>query len=132
MAVKPTIVFPSRGLRSRAEIQAALDAVHVFNVAWLRLHRLPDLLTSSVRYKREFPRERWLTIPELFAEGEGDCEDIACAFAAQLVASGRDPKARPYVRRANTGRGYHVVVLSGAGRELDPSIALGMGQTETA
>lgn len=133
MAVKPTFVFPRAGLTGAREIQAALDALFAFNVAWRRLYgsAFKPLLSSHVRYAREWPRERWLTLPELYREGVGDCEDLAAAYAAELVSTGRDTGARPYVRKANTGRGYHVVVLGGNGRELDPSIALGMGASET-
>lgn len=109
-----------RLLRSLCELDA--DAV--------RSGRLPQLYRAGVRYRREprEVREEWLTAPEVLSRGYGDCEDLACWRAAELMVSGEDPLARPILRR--TASGWHVVVLRSGGGIEDPSRVLGMGRRD--
>lgn len=83
---------------------------------------IPSLYESGVRYQREPPgRERWLTIPELYSRGVGDCEDLAAARAAELRLAGELAKAIV----VQTPRGsYHAVVERGDGTVEDPSLLL--------
>lgn len=113
-------------LRTRGGLQAALDALQTFNVGWLTLH--PDtvpLYDSGVRYRREpRGREEWTSLPVLLARGYGDCEDLACARAAELVVRhGVPARAIPYRTRSG---GWHIVVQTGPTTTEDPSRRLGM------
>lgn len=91
--------------------------------------RVPPLYESGVRYAQERPRdvrrhgEAWNRPARVAGLGHGDCEDLACWRAAELVVSGADPRAIPYIRPA--GRGMHALVSREWGVE-DPSAALGM------
>lgn len=86
----------------------------------------PDLHYSGVRYARE-RGETWQSIPEILANGKGDCEDLACWRAAELIVrKGIEARAQA-VRQSVGGRQYHIVVsLPVAGYTEDPSRALGM------
>ena len=86
---------------------------------------LPPLYHAGVRYQREpRGRERWQLAPQTYADGVGDCEDLATWRAAELRLAGVD--ARPVVYRAGR-RQLHVVVATPDGYE-DPSRVLGMGR----
>lgn len=107
-----------------------LAITYALNLAYLQAN--PDtvpLYASGVRYRREkrtadpnATLEEFVTIPELYAAGYGDCDDIAPAYAAELTARGIP--ARPVPVRTRIG--YHVLVETPFGRE-DPCRALGMG-----
>ena len=109
-------------LRTRGELQVALDALTAFDVGWLTLHpSTPRLYDSGVRYKREpRGREKWQTIPLLFARGFGDCEDLACARAAELIVHHGITEARAIPYRTRSG-GWHIVVQVGPTETEDPS-----------
>jgi hypothetical protein len=118
--------FALPDLRTRGELQAALDALTAFNRGWLALHpSTSPLYQSGVRYRREWPREEWLAIPLVKARGFGDCEDLAAWRAAELQErSGIPARAIPLKVRS----GWHIVVQTGPGTIEDPSRRLGMGR----
>ena len=68
----------------------------------------------------------------MLGRGFGDCKDLACFRAAELVVKeGID--ARPFVKRRFYPNGfalYHVVVIKPDGSEEDPSLALGMNPAD--
>jgi hypothetical protein len=79
----------------------------------------PPLYASRVVYRRERPGEEdWKSIDRLFADGEGDCEDLASARAAQLRHEGEQASA--IVVPTRTGK-FHAVVLRESGEIEDPS-----------
>lgn len=88
----------------------------------------PPLYGSRVVYRREPPGEEdWKTIDRLFAEGEGDCEDLSTARAAQLRGEGE--QAHAIVVPTPAGK-FHAVVLRETGEIEDPSrIMLAMEAT---
>lgn len=91
---------------------------------------LPLLYASGVRYQREnyaAREENWLDVLELYRLGFGDCEDLACARAAELQELGENAVALAVAkRRTNGSRLLHVVVKRGDGSTEDPSARLGM------
>lgn len=113
----------------RGSIQAAVDALTVLDVAYLRAYPdTPPLYRSGVRYEQE-PRnvfgareEDFLTIPYMLARGVADCEDMSAARSAELIVRGI--QARPVVMPVSGG--YHVIVRLPNGRVEDPSARLGM------
>lgn len=108
---------------------------------WTRYGRASPLLyESGIRYAREnrcsesledraCSEERFVTIPELYRLGEGDCDDLAAAYAAEARILRGDRGARVHVIQWRSGH-YHVVVRLGDGRIEDPSARLGMGKGE--
>lgn len=100
------------------------------------------LYASGVVYKVEPPgHEDWKDIPQLYADLEGDCEDLACARSGELLSgkglilrggryvSQRHPiKARPCIKWQKIGDMtlIHVMVLHPDGSIEDPSKLLGM------
>ena len=127
-------------LRSRADITFFLGQLTAANVYYLRQAAaagapFAPLYASGVRYEREHERgplerpERWRTIPVLHARRIGDCEDLACARAAELQQRGID--AQPELIHAAPGL-WHIVVRLPGGRMEDPSRRLGMSSNEVA
>lgn len=106
-----------------------LGALFEIDCAWLRSHpKAPGIYESGVRYQREPEgQEHWQDIRRTLELGHGDCEDLACWRAAELVVRhGID--ARPLYKWKKTPRGgtlYHIVVATPHGIE-DPSKRLGM------
>lgn len=121
---------PSRG--SQALIRAhdtLLWALCQLNVQWLGDNpTAPPLYDSGVVYEPERDGyELWCDIPRLLELGFGDCEDLACYLAADLIVSGY--KAHPFsiITAESTPRStmFHVMVSTPWGIE-DPSRELGM------
>lgn len=115
-------------LRIRAEpvlLTAALQGLVAVNRVLLRSGNYPALYRAGVRYVPE-PRgsENWQSIDGLYRARRGDCEDLACARAAELQVGG-ELRARAIVRRSGKGR-YHALVQRADGTLEDPSIVLGM------
>lgn len=106
-------------------LRALVDA----NCVFLATHRAtPRLYRAGVRYRAErWPRERWKGIAQVLRDGEGDCEDLACFRAAELVVRG--VAAEPIYRFRRLGRlsVYHILVRYPDGSLEDPSLLLGMG-----
>lgn len=118
--IRARLLLPLNGQR---DVQAAADAL----TGWNRYYRhtrpgtplIYDGFGKPVRYIRETGGpEEWQSIPYILASGQGDCEDLASARAAEL------PGARAVVVRS--GSGYHVVVRHADGTYEDPSRRLGM------
>lgn len=125
MRIRPSIGVE---LGDRSDLQAALDLLTAWNRYTLRKARaagrpFTPLLRSGVRYAREAieggrVREDWQDVRHLYASRRGDCEDLACALAAEL------PGARAVPLRSTVG--WHIVVARPDGRVIDPSRLLGM------
>ena len=90
---------------------------------------LTGIQQGRVRYRRADPREHWQSWRELVEQMErggkayADCEDLASAVSAELIAAGQP--ARTYVYKSGP-RLYHVVVKTDRWGLLDPSRAAGM------
>jgi hypothetical protein len=113
------------------ELAWALAACTAIDVWELRAFRaIPPLYQSGVRYAREVCRaptlpgacERFLTARQCLREGEGDCDDLACWRAAELIVMGE--RARAIAMPSSVG--FHVVVRRADGSIEDPSKRLGM------
>lgn len=118
-------------------IRAALEAVITANRLYLRLHHVPALYESGVRYEEEpagQPYEDFAAIPVVLTRGHGDCDDLVCWRIAELRNQGENAKVRlkwayDPIRNA---RMYHVLVRRGNGQVEDPSKRLGMGNHQAA
>lgn len=124
--IRASLRFP---LRDARDILAALDALTVFNVAYLKRHPgAPKLYNANVSYVREargpngHRLEDWLPVPLVYQRGEGDCEDLASWRAAELQLQGIPAQAWP----VRTKLGWHIVVRLPGGAFEDPSKELGM------
>lgn len=93
---------------------------------------LPPLYESGVRYQAERPgKEDWLDIPTLYSIGEGDCEDIAGAYTAELRERHNIPavpciKFKDFMVDEKLITLIHVMTLMPDGTTRDPSKVLGM------
>ncbi len=87
---------------------------------------LRGLRGGQIRYIKADPHEQWQSWEAVLAHGGGDCEDLASAVAAELVAAGIP--ARPVSWEVRPGL-WHVVVevlgLPGT-HWIDPSREGGM------
>lgn len=110
----------------RELLSAALLGLLAVNVVLMRRGGVPALYGSGIRYQREVKgREDWKDCARVAEDREGDCEDLACYRAAELVSSGEDLDARPAVIWTSP-RMLHAVVRRGDGSYEDPSRRLGM------
>jgi hypothetical protein len=127
--------FKGENTRSRSEaaLRVLLHALFTIDRMWLRSNpNAPRIYQSGVFYRAEpIGEERWRDIPSVLREGWGDCEDLACWRAAELVER-EGVAARPsYTWRRRPGISiYHIVVRLPDGRTEDPSRKLGMGTPE--
>jgi hypothetical protein len=120
--------MPFAGEREILLALAACTAIGVEEIGW---YKLPQLYRSGVRYAREVCRarqvpgacERFLSAAQCYAERVGDCDDLACWRAAELIRAG-DRAARAFVIRSSVG--FHIQVRHGDGTIEDPSRVLGM------
>lgn len=111
-------------------IRAILNATARVDQFYLRLHRVPPLYESGVRYQNE-PKgtiEEFATIPVILARGWGDCDDLAPWRVAELREQGEKARVRLQWKKSRRSgqRMYHVVVRRADGRIEDPSKLLGM------
>lgn len=135
---------------ARTQMQALADCLTICDRAYLKYERIPDVLNGRIRYDKDRPPrgsacgdDDWTDIKLLNQRGIGDCDDLACARAAQLQQAGIAARAIPLLRRSNGSHDYHIVVMwpqglssypptvykdpSGSGLLLeDPSRLLGM------
>lgn len=125
-------LFANEGQRPASErvLAKALDLLYTANVEYLRANpSTPSIYTPGlVRYEREpLPAECWKAIRYLIADGFGDCEDLACARAAELTVHS-NINARPAFSYRKIGNLsiYHIVVKLPDGTIEDPSKRLGM------
>lgn len=111
---------------NEASLRHMLAALTAINCDLLREYpSIPDLHSSGVKYRRE-TGEVWRAIPEILRSGYGDCEDLACWRAAELIVrKGVRAVAMP-IRQPVAGALYHIVVDTASGYTEDPSRALGM------
>ena len=128
------IVAPARGARG---LTALLGCIQLLDEQFLLSHpKFPRIYESGVHYQREpahheyksnriESEERWLTIPECYAQGWGDCDDLAPWLAAERRVRDKDADARAVIRKVATHK-WHVVVARGDGSIEDPSKVLGM------
>jgi len=118
-------------------VEILCDALTQIDLDYLRHHpETPPIYRSGVRYIREPFRQpcgdHWRAIPWVIEAGGGDCEDLACWRAAELIAGGK--KARPIWSKKQhpgppgVGLGvlYHILVELPCGEIEDPSKVLGM------
>ena len=112
--------------RRRRAYELLLDALTSVDVWARRLVHFPSVY-GSVRYERELDgSEVWASTPALFSRGYGDCEDLACDRAAELVTRGIPAVAAlQHEGRVGAVEQWHVVVARESGIE-DPSATLGM------
>lgn len=123
-------------LSMRATVHGA-DFLFKCNVDYLLAFGdlVPRFYEANLKYKS--PEDAcggdiWQDIPTLLGRRFGDCKDLACFRAAELVVKDRID-ARPFVKRRFYPGGfalYHVVVMKPGGVEEDPSIALGMNPAD--
>jgi hypothetical protein len=60
-------------------------AVTGYNRRWVRRTSPPPLYGSRTRYQRDPPDEPWLSADLVLERGAGDCEDLSCWFAAEVL-----------------------------------------------
>lgn len=96
----------------------------------IRLREGPfaPLYESGVRYRDEADnQEQWFSTLALYEAGFGDCEDLACARAAERLTIG--DHCQPSFQLQGTEGGqrlYHVLIQNPDGSHEDPSARLGM------
>lgn len=94
-----------------------------------RIHEL--IKNKKLRYSPEDPEEEWKSYDQVLREVRengvcyADCEDFATLAAAELVADGIDPAARPVIYQS-ADRLFHVVTWSPKYGYLDACIPGGM------
>ena len=118
-------------VRGVAGVQRAIDLV--FKRDLQIVGELPPLYECGVRYRRERRSgiedfkgaDRCLRDFHAGSPNGIDCDDLAPWRAAELVVSGVDPDAYPFVYQPRP-RLMHVIVVRGDGTLEDPSAMLGM------
>jgi hypothetical protein len=111
-------------------LDAALEATTQAATSQMTAGEAPtftDLLRQGVRWQPErFTDGEHFDLPSVVAErGNGDCDDLAPALAAELRATGADPHAVARVVRSGPER-WHAIVELSDGRIVDPSRMAGM------
>lgn len=97
-----------------------LEGVIAENIAQLRSGQYPPLYLSGVVYRPEKGTEDWLTLQQIHASGQADCEDLSAARVAELRFSGRDPLATVHIYHSAPAT-WHAVVRRGSGKIEDPT-----------
>jgi len=128
---KARIGIEPKGLTRKKSEKALLwllEALVNINRMELRRNTIPPLYRAGVRYQREESTEIWQDCVNIYKNGQGDCEDLACWRIAELRNNNK--KASPYIRyRVDPDSGmfiYHVLVMRASGKLEDPSFKLGM------
>lgn len=127
-----TEIFKTPRDRARGELalRLYLDTLFRLDIAYLRDYPdTPPLYEAGVVYKPEpIGLEKWKDVPVIMTDGHGDCEDLACWLAAEMVVR-KGIDARPVFEKQPTKTPgfslYHIVVV-GPGFREDPSKKLGM------
>ena len=131
---------PATRLYSERVMMGALRFLTWANEEYLRrFPETPTIYNSGVRYAMEAPHtENWEGIAKILEIKTGDCEDLACARAAELNINRAENtahkvrEARPLLLRKQRGDIvlYHVIVeithTDGSVTTEDPSARLGM------
>ena len=99
--------------------------VHIDQIYLRKFPSTPLLYACRIRYARD---PRWLDIPSLLHEGEGDCKSLVAFRVAELRQRGID--ARPCLKPGRDG--LHALVQWPDGHLEDPSTACGMSTSEDA
>lgn len=104
-------VRPGPGMRAGL-LRPLLDALTRANELYMATRiGVPSLYESGIRYRLEDDAEEWKDYGVLLEDGVGDCEDLACARAAELRRRGADAWAFPKWSITPSGRvDYHIVV----------------------
>jgi len=107
-----------------------LTALTLIDIWCRQRWAFPSVYAGSIHYREDSPdREVWASTPALHARGWGDCTDLACDRAAELIFGGTS--STPFLRleAARSDRDYfHVMVARDDAWIEDPSKALGMLQ----
>lgn len=119
---------------SEAVLRLLLEALTAANVVYLQFHpNTPAIYKSGVRYSEELAESRkgpipedWKSIPYVIHDGEGDCEDLACWRAAELLMQGEQAQPTFTHRLVGNKLLYHILVRRQNGAIEDPSAKLGM------
>lgn len=124
--------YKDRELNRFFPVILLLEAQAKINQWQMRRYNFRPLYESGVFYQAEEPGcEDWLDTPTLYAQGFGDCEDIACTLAAEKrerhgIAAVPCIKFKDFVVDGKLITLIHVLVLNPDGVVEDPSKALGM------
>lgn len=114
---------------SALDSASLVDALRVLvfaNVLWLRRgHKVAPIYSSGVVFRSE-PQaghgvELYQSIPEVLAQGWGDCDDLAGWRCAELVHAGE--RADVSLTRVGAGE-WHAVVVRADGSIEDPAKVL--------
>lgn len=121
-------------LKIKVECPSTMSAYDVLlwtlvavNLWCLNTGDYPSLFESGVVFAEEPQgQEEWLSIPALYEQGSGDCEDLSCAFIAERLNSGRSAEPEKLWRRKpQGGKAVHIVAKTPEGI-VDVSSLLGM------
>ena len=117
---------PKNILKRELALELALEGLTRLNCVLIEKLGLPSIYSGRVRYQRDKPgRESWDNIYLVMKRGWGDCEDLACARAAEYRVHEGIPA---YTVVTRTGpRTLHARVMLPGGVIEDPSRRLGMG-----
>lgn len=121
-------------------IKPILDALVTDDQLYLRVHHVPPIYESGVRYMEEpvnqaklgggptYRVEEFAAIPAVIERGWGDCDDLAPWRCAELRENGEAAKVRIQWKKnvASGQKLFHIVVRRADGRIEDPSLLLGM------
>lgn len=123
------LAIPDRHVTPEA-LEAALEATTLANEQAITKGEVPlitDAIQRGLKWKPEpfMDGEHFDLSHQVAQRGWGDCDDLAPWLAGELRASGEDPEARPRVYQSGPNR-WHVVVQTGDGEILDPSVWAGM------
>lgn len=111
-------------------LEAWFEALVVSNCQYLEDHpAMPALYAAGVVYASEGSPEVWRDIPTIYADGWGDCDDLACWLAAELRVKHKRRAIVSLRQRPGSSTVHAVVVDADAGVTHDPSRVLGMGRT---
>jgi len=110
---------------AEAFLQRGLIGLNLYQLSQGTLGISKALHEGAVRYNRLDRREHWMSLREIWSNGFGDCEDLACAVAAERTFHGYPSQLVIY--RVRPGLAHAVVRDLRTGRLLDPSRTGGMG-----
>jgi hypothetical protein len=108
-------------------LRMALRLLTDMNVWILNHKRYPSIYNGRIRYKPEqLGKEEWLTIDKIHERGYGDCEDLACARAAEYQIRGIPAEPDCIAHFVQGILVIHIQVHMPDGSIEDPSARLGM------
>ncbi len=88
---------------------------------------IPSIYNGRVIYKPEpLGKEEWLTVDKIHERGNGDCEDLACARAAEYQIKGVPAEPDCFARWTHGLLLIHIFTRMPDGSIEDPSSRLGM------